>query len=180
MIEHEKKFRLKDPTDFEIKTSKLNFVAGKESYQKDTYFSRPDVDFMETKECLRIRIETDLTEITYKPPTTRSMAASQSIWKREINLTVKDETAAKEFLLALGSIELCTVEKRRKEFLRGNITVSIDHITDLGDFVEIEIIAQEEDTTLLDKINEVATELGLSDSEVVSLPYRDLLMGRSN
>lgn len=179
MIEHEKKFcLLKDLASFRDRVSKLGFASDQESYQKDAYFSRPDVDFMETKECLRIRVEVNHTEVTYKPPTTKSMALSQAIWKKEINLTVEDESVAREFLLALGCVELCTVEKKRELFKKGNVTVSIDHITDLGDYVEIEIIAQEESSALIDEINKVASELGLSDSEVVRLPYRDLIMNK--
>ena len=180
MIEHEKKFLLQDPSSLKTQLYDLNFVAGEESYQKDIYFTRADIDFMETKECLRIRVEAGHTEITYKPPTTKSMATSQSIWKREINLTVEDEAIAKDFLLALGSIELCTVEKRRREFHRGKLTVSIDHVTNLGDYVELEILAQEEDLSLVDQIKKVVSELGLSKSEVVDLPYRDLLMKKSS
>jgi len=40
-----------------------------ETTETDTYYSRPDVDSMQTVECLRIRQRGGFAEITYKPPT---------------------------------------------------------------------------------------------------------------
>lgn len=176
MIEHEKKYRLKKITAVREYLMQEGFMALDEIYQKDIYFSRPDVDFMKTKECLRIRVEDKRIEITYKPPTTALMHESGAIWKQEINVAVKSEVDARNLFLAIGSVELCTVEKRRTEFKKGNLTAAFDKITGVGEFIELEILSEGEDSSAITAIESLATQLGLQDSDVVTLPYRDLCM----
>ncbi len=176
MIEHEKKFSIGSFDTIIPALKALGFKESGKSYQKDTYFSRSDVDFMETRECLRIRVEDKGTEITYKPPTTKAMHDSHAIWKKETNLAVTNEQTARDLLLAIGSKELCTVEKRRVEYKKDSVTVALDKVTDAGQFVEIEILSDEHDKNANERINQLADSLGLSSSDVVTRPYRDLVM----
>ena len=48
----------------------LGFEPKSSRHEMDTYYSRPDVDFMQTVECLRIRQRDGFAEVTYKPATT--------------------------------------------------------------------------------------------------------------
>ena len=45
------------------------FSLTDETTEIDSYYSRPDVAFMQTVECLRVPQRDDFAEITYKPPT---------------------------------------------------------------------------------------------------------------
>ncbi|WP_457915745.1 CYTH domain-containing protein [Candidatus Minimicrobia naudis] len=56
----------------------------------DTYYSRPDVDFMQTVECLRIRQRDSFAEVTYKPATTAATHTENNvIIKPETNLPIQ-------------------------------------------------------------------------------------------
>lgn len=176
MIEHEKKFSIASLDEMPALLSSLGYKKSGSSYQKDVYFSRPDVDFMKTRECLRIRTEDKGIEITYKPATTKAMQDSSAIWKKETNVAVQDEATARDLLLAIGSKELCTVEKNRTEYKNGRVSVALDTVTDLGHFIEIEILSDEHDDTAMGDIDQVANSLGLSTADCVTAPYRDLLM----
>ena len=48
----------------------IGFELKSNLHEIDTYYSRPDVDFMQTFECLRIRQRDSFAEVTYKPATT--------------------------------------------------------------------------------------------------------------
>ncbi len=179
MIEHEKKFRVTNVSSLVKEIRKLGFKGGGTTNQKDTYYSRPDIDFMITKECLRIRTNAEnLHEITYKPPTTKDMKESNAIWKREINIHLdsKDLRSASELLFAIGCKELCVVNKKRSVYKKGNITLAIDHIEGLGDFIEVEILSSKEDQNAIRQIDKLADQLDIDSTKVVKLPYRDLLM----
>ena len=67
-IERKRKF-LGDLEEFIARLSSQGFFLSSETTEIDTYYSRPDVDFMQTVECLRVRQRDDFAEITYKPPT---------------------------------------------------------------------------------------------------------------
>lgn len=178
MIEHEKKYYANNTSSL-LKTLKdLGFTKIGTKKQKDTYYSRPDIDFMQTVECLRIREEDQNIEITYKPPTSQSMKLASAIWKEETNLTVnKDEAeSAYQLLGALGCPILCVVDKTRTTYKKGQLTVAIDHIENLGDFIEIEILAKKADSSLTAAIENLANKLNLPGESVVTKPYRDLIM----
>lgn len=148
----------------------------------DTYYSRPDRDFMATVECLRVRERDGFAEVTYKPPSTTSThSVAHIIAKPETNVILSDAeqaTAAQVLLDALGMVRLCRVEKTRTTFqhpVQPAITVALDRITGVGASVETEVISldQDEATLLLD---EVEQGLGLADYPVVKMPYRDLVL----
>ena len=147
----------------------------------DTYYSRPDVDFMQTVECLRIRQRDGFAEITYKPATTTAThTANDVIIKPETNLPIqpKDTAIAKQLLANLGMVRLVEVNKYRRSFQSPNFpqaTVAIDEIKDSRTFVEVEVLSDDE-TSALAMISDIETKLGLESAEVVTRPYRDICM----
>ena len=175
MIEYEKKYHLRDKDALVAKLEELGFEQANQSSQKDVYYTRADVDYMKTKECLRIRTDDNGSELTYKPPTDKKMQESQAIWKEETNLDV-DPIAAAQLLDGIGCSELCTVDKSRTSYKKDRVTVAVDHVVDAGDFVEIEILSETQEE-LLEQIDSTAEELGVADDDIVTLPYRDLVMG---
>lgn len=145
----------------------------------DTYYSRPDVDFMQTVECLRIRQRDSFAEVTYKPATTA--ATHTEIIKPETNLPIQPEDAAtaKQLLANLGMVQLVEVNKYRRSFQSSDFpqaTVAIDEIKDAGTFVEVEVLSDDETSALM-TISEIETKLGLESMEIVTRPYRDICMG---
>lgn len=178
MIEHEQKYRISKLSRVQARALAIGFKEVSMIHQKDTYYSRADVDFMQTKECLRVREEHNSAEITYKPPTTTEMIDMQSIWKKETNLAIAqgDISTAHEMLISLGCKRLCIVNKYREKYEKKDIILALDTITRLGSFAEIEIMSELHDETAIHKIQAIAKTLGLPQSDIVRLPYRDLLM----
>ena len=148
----------------------------------DTYYSRPDVDFMQTVECLRIRQRDSFAEVTYKPATTAATHTENNvIIKPETNLPIQPEDAAtaKQLLTNLGIVQLVEVNKYRRSFQSSDFpqaTVAIDEIKDAGTFVEVEVLSDDETSALM-TISEIEAKLGLNSMEIVTRPYRDICMG---
>jgi adenylate cyclase class 2 len=162
----------------------IGYTQGEIVVESDDYYSRTDVDYMETVECLRIRNTPKKREITYKPPTTDFSATT--IIKEEKNLPlVKEEDVeiAKELLLAIGMVHLVKVEKHRQSFTKSyknhDVTVTIDSLPGVGDYIEVEILSSDpEDAEIA--VSEVETELSLKSMPLVTLPYRDIVMQSEN
>ena len=183
LLEIERKRQLTSDVEELIKRLQdLGFELHSNLREIDTYYSRPDVDFMQTVECLRIRQRDGFAEITYKPATTAATHTSNNvIIKPETNLPVQPEDAAiaKQLLANLGMVQLVEVNKYRRSFQSPDFpkaTVTIDEIKDAGTFVEVEVLSDDE-TSALAMISDIETKLGLESAEVVTRPYRDICMG---
>lgn len=160
----------------------LGFELQSNLREIDTYYSRSDVDFIQTVECLRIRQRDGFAEVTYKPATTTAThTANDVIIKPETNLPIQpgDATTAKQLLTNLGMVRLVEVNKYRRSFQSSDFpqaTVAIDEIKDAGTFVEVEVLSDDE-TSALAMISDIEPKLGLESAEVVTRPYRDICMG---
>ncbi|MEU7400689.1 class IV adenylate cyclase [Streptomyces sp. NPDC044948] len=181
-IEVERKRELADGGEALARVlAELSWAAGPPVTEVDTYYSRPDVDFMETVECLRVRQRGDFAEITYKPASTAATHSSDSvIAKPETNVPVMPghAAAADQLLECLGMRRLVRVEKRRASYrhrLHPGATVSIDTVTGVGVFVETEVVSADAGAAGR-LVEELETQLGIGHCSVVSLPYRDLVM----
>ena len=160
----------------------LGFKPKSSRHEIDTYYSRPDVDFMQTVECLRVRQRDGFAEVTYKPATTAATHTENDvIIKPETNLPIHpgDAAIAKQLLANLGMVRLVEVNKYRRSFQSSDFpqaTVAIDEIKNTGTFVEVEVLSDDE-TSALAMISDIETKLGLDSAEVVTRPYRDICMG---
>ncbi|WP_431950737.1 class IV adenylate cyclase [Nocardia lijiangensis] len=182
LIEVERKRELPDPSLLHRRLTELGYREAGHLAETDIYYSRPDIDYMKTVECLRIRQRDLFAEITYKPPSNvATHSDADVIAKRETNVTLsgRDQAdAANQLLTAIGMVELVRVVKARTIYEhpeRDDIIVSIDTVTDAGTFVETEVTAIDTDAATA-HIHEVETELGIAALPVVRLPYRDLVM----
>jgi len=161
----------------------LSFELQRSHREIDTYYSRPDVDFMQTVERLRIRQRDGFAEVTYKPATTTATHTKNDvIIKPETNLPIQpgDAAIAKQLLTSLGMVQLVEVNKYRRSFQSSDFpqaTVAIDEIKDAGTFVKVEVLSDDE-TDALAMINDIETKLGLESAEVVTRPYRDICINR--
>ena len=157
----------------------LGFKPKSSRHEIDTYYSRPDVDFMQTVECLRIRQRDGFAEVTYKPATTAATHTENDvIIKPETNLPIQpgDAAIAKQLLANLGMVRLVEVNKYRRSFQSSDFpqaTVAIDEIKDAGTLVEVEVLSDDE-TSALAMINNIEAELDLNSAEVATRPYRDI------
>ena len=183
LLEIERKRQLTgDAKELIKQLRELGFELQSNLHEIDTYYSRPDVDFMQTVECLRIRQRDCFAEVIYKPATTTATHTKNDvIIKPETNLPIQpgDAAAAKQLLTNLGMVQLVEVNKYRRSFQSSDFpqaTVAIDEIKDAGTFVEVEVLSDNE-TGALAMISEIETKLDLEPAEVVTQPYRDICMG---
>lgn len=114
----------------------------------DTYYSSPEVDYLDTVECLRVRQRDGFAEITYKPASdTSTHSPDNVITKRETNVALRgadQAEAANHLLPAIGMTRLVRVEKSRARYHhpdRDDITVSLDTVSGVGTFIETEVTA---------------------------------------
>ncbi|OQS13443.1 adenylate cyclase [Nocardia donostiensis] len=182
LIEVERKRELADSEALQRRLAELGYREISSLTEVDTYYSRPDVDYMETVECLRVRHRDGSAEITYKPPSSTVTHSEHGvIAKREINVRLADPGqagAADALLEAIGLIELVRVDKARTTYRRpgyDDTTISIDILAGVGSFVETEVLASDSDSAAA-HLEDIEQEVGISADPIVRLPYRDLVM----
>jgi adenylate cyclase class 2 len=136
----------------------------------DLYFQAPDRDLKATDEAFRLRRVGVKNYLTYKGPRRESETKTRP--EIEVALADGDETATgtERLLVALGYKPVTTVRKKRRVYLFHrdgfDVEACFDTVEGVGEFVEMEILAEEAvfDTakaTLL----AAAEELGLTERE---------------
>ncbi|MGD0818152.1 MAG: class IV adenylate cyclase [Methanomassiliicoccales archaeon] len=141
-----------------------------EQDQVDEYFNHPCRDFAETDEALRLRKDSH-GRITYKGPKLDRSTKT----REEIELDIDDLDKMALILVRLGFRRVAKVSKRRKEYVLNGVTVSLDSVEGLGDFVELEVLGEdaEEGTSRIERLRD---ELGLVGNERRS--YLEMLLMR--
>jgi adenylate cyclase class 2 len=138
--------------------------------QIDRYFAHPSRDFAETDEALRLRRVGDENRVTYKGP--KLDAATKT--RREIELPIESGAAGlarfAELLEALSFRPVREVAKTRTpgvvDWQGRRIEVALDEVAQVGTFIEIELVTDEEDADAARAaIQSLAAELGLTRSE---------------
>ena len=142
--------------------------------EKDIYFAHPSRDFAKTDEALRIREEEGKIFLTYKGPKLDSKTKT----REERTVHLNDSQSITDVLINLGFKKYGVVKKQRKKMLFGKYEICLDKVENLGEFVEIEILAPTDSTS--EKVEELKEEalkifgqLGLSRMERRS--YLELL-----
>jgi adenylate cyclase class 2 len=112
--------------------------------QRDTYYDAPHREFAETDEALRIREETHdgegTTRLTYKGPRIDETTKT----REEFETAAEDSDALEGILDGLGFSPAATVEKEREHYAIEGFTVTLDSVTDVGEFVEVEVDVESE------------------------------------
>jgi adenylate cyclase class 2 len=178
-FEVEFKFPLEDAGDWHDRLLEIGATYIGQRREVDRYFNHPARDFAKTDEAFRIRTSGDQNWITYKGPKVGQVGKS----RKEIELPVGsgEETQAKlvDMLKELGFRETLAVAKSRDKYgiLWDGISVefSLDHVEEVGTFLEIEAIAAPDQVDpTRERLERLAHELGLERSERRS--YLELLL----
>jgi len=147
--------------------------------QADTYYDAPHRSFAETDEALRIRRERrdgeSVARLTYKGPLVE--AASKT--REEVETGVESGDAIAAILDALGFVPVETVRKVRHRFALDDYAVTLDEVTGLGEFVEVETEAETIEPARRGAY-EVLERLGLDPDEHVRTSYLGLLLERES
>ncbi|WP_026129145.1 class IV adenylate cyclase [Nocardiopsis prasina] len=183
LMEIERKRKLENRELLEQRLEQSGFVAMKPTVEVDTYYSRPDVDFLVTVECLRVRERDGGCEVTYKPASDSTTHSTTGvIAKQETNVALADTAQvahAHALLEALGMVRLARVEKSRtcyRDSGQPELSVVVDTVAGLGSFVETEIVSEGSRQEAVRQLEEIEQLLELGPHPVVTSPYRDLLL----
>lgn len=153
--------------------------------QTDLYYDAPDRDFAQTDEALRVREERSATNrsggddtgtidtrLTYKGP----LVDSDSKTRQEAETAVVDPEELRDILDGLGYDPAATVQKERERYTVDGITVTLDTVEGLGEFVEAELETEDDIDSARNRILSLLTDLGLDTDEQIRTSYLGLLL----
>ena len=204
MYEVEQKYPVADVKAIEDRLSRLGASWHGTAEQVDRYFNHPSRDFAVTDEALRLRSTAAGVAITWKGP--RLDATAKTRREIELPLALAAVPAAAqalaavpaaaqalaavpamldhwtELLEALGFRRVREVAKRRRlatvAWEGAAIEVALDHVADLGDFMELELQADASGIApAAARIESLARELGCSNAEPRS--YLEMLLSNT-
>lgn len=165
--------------DHDAVRARLDELGGKRIEtvtQIDTYYNAPDRDFAQTDEALRIREErageASETFITYKGP----LVDQESKTRTEAETAVADPESARAILSGLGYEPAATVEKERERYEFDSVTITLDSVDGLGEFVEGELEVETGIDDARERVKSVLRELGLDTGEQIRTSYLGLLI----
>jgi adenylate cyclase class 2 len=183
MLEIEVKYRVNDFAALEAKLHQWKAEQREERDDSDEYFRVPHRDFAKSDEAFRLRRIGAKNFITYKGPRTDAMTKTRL--EIEVPLAEGNEPAQdfERMVEALSFTPVAVVCKHRRIFdLKRSdyqIEVCLDQVQDVGSFVELEIMApQEELEQAKTVLFQLAQELGLKKSERRS--YLEMLLEKKS
>ncbi len=158
MREIEIKFRVDNFENLIKSLEDKGCSIGEEVIQKDTIyvFDLDNVESVEGSVWLRVRDTNGVIELNYK------RQSSSKIESREIEFKVSSYEKANSFLKELGYNEWVRVNKVRRYSKYKDFNICIDSVERLGDFVELEILVEDNNDIDYEKlIIDTANELGI-------------------
>ena len=177
MLEIEVKIRV-DLGEIENKLNGLGYEKGTRVYEKDTYFNSDSYDLKEADKALRIRIHKDMDSgetkyvLNFKGPKLDDITMTREETQFEVPTYEQVETV----LNGLGFVAAGGVEKTRIHYNKNDITCCLDAVSDLGEFLEIEIMAEESEyDASIGKIEELLDSLGLKMEDTIRHSYLSML-----
>ena len=186
MLEAEIKAALEGRTleELEAAAQALGYRPRSVLRETDLYFNGETRDFAAAGEALRLRTcETEGagTEVllTFKGPKQDRRSNSRT----EYETAVGDGETARHILEALGFRPVCRVEKVRRELFLGDLTLCLDRVEGLGDFLELELLCREEEReAAVDRLLAALDGLEVPRSALTRRSYLTMLLkkGRGN
>ena len=189
MLEAELKAALEGRTleELEAAARAMGFCPRQVLRETDLYFNGVDRNFAQTDEALRLRSVQQLepageavTCLTYKGPKQDVRSNSRT----EYETAVAEGETARKLLEALGYRPVCQVEKVRRELTLEGVTLCLDRVTGLGEFLELELLCGEEEReAAVERLLSVLDALGVPRTALLRRSYLGMLlekMGQKN
>ena len=180
MVEVEIKLPIKNKEIVEKSLEKLGFVKAGLVREEDVYFDNESSRIRENGEALRVRKVTNLatdeseTRITYKGKKLDQV----SMTRKELETGVSDAEVCIQILEAIGYQAIPPeVVKTRQEYTFENVTACIDQVQNLGDFLELEILIEEDENkeNALQQIEIILRRLGYTLKDTTRTSYLSML-----
>lgn len=170
-FEVELKYRVSDPADLARRLADRGLRPAGTIDHEDIYFAHPSRDFAATGEAIRIRGEGERNQITYKGPKLTGPAKTREEIEVEFGPGRDGRADVRRVFERLGFSVVAVVRKRRTTYhldrAGRSLTVTVDHLEDLGHFAEVEtLVAEEADLAAAQAaVVALATELGFDAVE---------------
>jgi len=144
----------------------------KKDFNDDTYYNHPDRDFKVTDEALRIRKTSNSTSLTYKGPKFDERSKS----REEIDIKFEEDglaTILERLSFTIGG----QVYKDRETWILDDITITLDKVRDLGEYIEFELVSPEKakHEVIINQLRSVISGLGLDPDTQITTSYLELL-----
>ncbi|MBO5159146.1 MAG: class IV adenylate cyclase [Lachnospiraceae bacterium] len=184
MVEVEVKIPVKNKKQVEEKLLELGFLKGDLLKESDFYFDNACHELKEKDMALRIRscenLTTSTTEhfITYKGPKMDKI----SMTRKELETKIESAETGREILKSLGYTEVPPVIKRRQELHKDQMNACLDQVEHLGDFLELEIVVQQESEkeNALNELISLLYELGYQAEDIIRTSYLSMLQNKES
>lgn len=172
MLEIEIKVRVPDLGTIRERITVRGGVLTEQLTEHDSYYNAPHRDFGVTDEALRLRRAGEKAIVTYKGPKNTILGSKV---REELNLDISDPTAFDKIVTSLGFKPVAVVIKKREYYQYQDFTISLDQVEGLGDFVEIELITENDAERAAKRIDNIAKEIGVTGERITS-SYLELLL----
>ena len=177
-IEVELKLKIRDKAEITAALKQLGFTEEELVVEIDTYYTAAHHDFAALDEALRIRTVENLhtkeqsAVITYKG----AKLDQTSMTRKELETEIGDAETGRKILEYIGFVPVPPVEKQRQYWK----TACVDNVKGLGDYLELEILADEEAQReeALEKLERILNQLGYCMQDTTRTSYLSMLMCR--
>ena len=151
--------------------------------EEDTYFNSLYYDMKEKDKALRIRRSRNMqTGEEWAQLNCKGAKLDQiSMARKELETEIREPEIIEGILKELGFEPLSIqVIKTRRTLSNGEITAAADRVEGLGEFLELEIIAERESQReeCLEKISRVLRTIGYKMEQTVRTSYLSMLFGK--
>ncbi len=143
-------------------------------HEHDIYYNAPHRDFGQTDEAVRVRYTNNHAVVTYKGAKIKKFGLKA---REELNTAVESGEVFETMLDRLGFTKTTEVNKWRENYKFSGSAISLDEVDELGTFVEIEIMAEDENTNAAVLIERIAKEIGVSGEPILA-SYLELLLSK--
>ncbi len=169
-IEVEVKARLENREHVEQEIIRKGAVLQEEKYQHDILLDPPQADFAKSDQVLRIRNTNGIWKLDYKTPRLDQETKS----RKEFSIKIDNGETLKDIFSWMDFKVVGEIEKRRKAYRWKNMTINFDEVTNLGSFIEVEILAPESEFAAAKQdIFSLLAELSIT--ETIKKDYLELL-----
>jgi adenylate cyclase class 2 len=161
----------------------LGFKRKKQKHQIDTYYlllAQDDscTNFRLGEDSAYLRLRHDVAAETFSLDLKLANEALHSAIFGEYECALVDAESfgnADAVLRLLGYKKGCVIDKKREAWVGGDFEVALDSVAGLGDFVEVETIAPEEESSAaLKRVDDMSADLGLGKDTLMHTGYVDL------
>ena len=183
MIEVEVKLPVTDLDEIKSALKEFGFKEKCLIEEHDTYFDNQQGDIRTNDEALRVRETKDYltgkkrAQINFKG----KKLDTRTMTREELETGVEDGEICRNILRAIGYAPAAPeVVKDRTMLQKENVTACLDNVYGLGEFLELEILADSEEQkgAALERIENILNDLGYQISDTVRTSYLSMLQNR--